>query len=233
MKFWKTQFGTEIFRIFEGRSNVFLVCKGNKQILVDTSVQRNFKRIHKRLKKMGISNIDYLVLTHAHFDHASNAGRIQTQYSAKVIIHQTEANLLSAGENPMPVGTNIITHIILRLLGKFFLIKFRYEPCIADILIDSEFQIQDFSPNIALIHTPGHTKGSMCLIIDDEIGITGDTVFGIFRKSAFPPFAENTALLFESWKKLLKTNCRLFLPSHGSVVNRILLSNELNSRVRN
>lgn len=233
MKTFQTKNGFRVCRLISGRSNVFLVSKENKQILVDSSVQRNFKRIYKRLKKMGISKIDYLILTHSHFDHASNAGRIQTQYSAKVIIHQTEANFLSAGENPIPVGTNIITSIILRLMGNFFLLKFRYEPCVADILVNSAFQFQNFDSNISLIHTPGHTMGSMCLIIDDEIAIAGDTIFGIFKKSAFPPFAEDTALLFESWGKLLKTNCRCFLPSHGYAISRYHLKKEYHWRVNN
>ena len=81
-----------------------------------------------------------------------------------------------------------------------------------------------------IMHTPGHTSGSVSVIIDDEIALVGDTMFGIFRSSVFPPFADNIPELIRSWKSLLETECSLFLPSHGREKTREELNTCLNEK---
>lgn len=77
MKRWKTNSGYEIIQILSGRSNVFLLTNGEKNILIDTSVSRLWNRLQLKIDKLGINTIDYLILTHTHFDHAANANQIK------------------------------------------------------------------------------------------------------------------------------------------------------------
>ena len=81
-----------------------------------------------------------------------------------------------------------------------------------------------------MIHTPGHTAGSMSLIIDDELAVVGDTMFGVFRWSVFPPFAEDEKLMIKSWGRLLETKCSEFIPSHGTANSRLSVQKEYNKR---
>ncbi len=60
----------------------------------------------------------------------------------------------------------------------------------------------------------------MSLIVDDEIAIVGDAMFGIFPGSIFPPFGDDKLQITQSWKLLLETGCRLFLPAHGTANSR-------------
>ncbi|MBP1668661.1 MAG: Zn-dependent hydrolase, partial [Bacteroidetes bacterium] len=101
--------------------------------------------------------------------------------------------------------------------------KLLYDPCKADLVIEERFDLNDLGFNAYILHTPGHTPGSISLIVDDEIALVGDCMFGVFRNSAFPPFALDSDQLIESWKKLLDTGCRLFLPSHGAQDSRNLV----------
>jgi Zn-dependent hydrolases, including glyoxylases len=82
--------------------------------------------------------------------------------------------------------------------------------------------------NIRVISTPGHSIGSISVIVDNEVAIVGDALFGIFSNSVFPPFADDVKTLIDSWGKLLKTNCTLFLPAHGRPITRELLEREYN-----
>jgi glyoxylase-like metal-dependent hydrolase (beta-lactamase superfamily II) len=100
-------------------------------------------------------------------------------------------------------------------------------------LVDSHFDLIGFGFNAYLIHTPGHTIGSMSLIIDNEIAIVGDTMFGVFKLSVFPPYAEDTEKMIKSWGKLLETNCSIFIPSHGTENCRSLVQQDYNRRVKN
>ena len=83
--------GYTISQIMSGRSNVFFIESGEKYFLIDTSTSSNWEKLNSTLKSMGISKIDYLILTHTHHDHAANAKRIKDNYNASVIVHQNEA----------------------------------------------------------------------------------------------------------------------------------------------
>jgi len=63
-------------------------------------------------------------------------------------------------------------------------------------------------------------------LVDDEIATVGDTMFGIYNNSVFPPFADKQAELIKSWHKLLRTDCHTFLPGHGKEIERKLLQKE-------
>jgi glyoxylase-like metal-dependent hydrolase (beta-lactamase superfamily II) len=232
MKKWKTTSGYEVIQLMAGRSNVFVVRNGTKNLLVDTSVSRLREKLIKQLSRMGIKNIDYLVLTHAHFDHAANAHKIQEKYKAKVIVQREDEPWLSAGDNVLPRGTNRITRFIVNLLAKRLFHLFRYEPCKPDILVDSLYNLESFGENVYLVHTPGHTAGSMSLIVDDELALAGDTLFGAFRWSVFPPYASDPEKMVRTCGKLLETNCSLFLPSHGTPIRRKLLKKEYDQRIQ-
>lgn len=230
MNTWSASDGSEIIQVLSGRSNVFLLSNSRTNILVDTSAGFMWKTLQKRLKKLRIDKIDLLVLTHAHFDHAANAARIREKYKARVLIHKSEAKYLTAGDNILPSGTNPFTGFLVRTFANKFRSIAKYQPCSFDIAVDEFYDLSDFGFNAYLIHTPGHTHGSISLIVNDEIALVGDTMFGIFRGSVFPPFASDKVQLLKSWEKLLETKCRLFIPSHGSANERSLVEKDFGKR---
>jgi glyoxylase-like metal-dependent hydrolase (beta-lactamase superfamily II) len=127
-------------------------------------------------------------------------------------------------------GTNLITGIIVKMFAKRFLSESRYEPCMYDYLVDSVFELKDFGFNAYILHTPGHTAGSVSVIIDNEVAIVGDTMFGIFKWSVFPPYANDIRQMIYSWGSLLETRCSLFLPGHGSANDRPLVQRCYNKK---
>lgn len=232
MKRWKTKSGYEIIQILSGRSNVFILTNGDKNVLIDTSVSRLWNRLQQRLKKLGINNIDYLFLTHAHIDHAANANRIKTKFNASVIIHKNEVGYLLKGDNILPKGTTFITRPMVNVFSKLISSSLlKYDPCEPDLVVDSYYDLKDIGFNAYLIHTPGHTIGSMSLIVDDEIAMVGDTMFGVFKWSVFPPYAEDKKIMIKSWGKLLDTNCSIFIPSHGTENCRLLVQKDYKKRL--
>jgi glyoxylase-like metal-dependent hydrolase (beta-lactamase superfamily II) len=128
----------------------------------------------------------------------------------------------------IPHGTNIATRVgvglVMRIKSK--LIKFlRFEAVDPDILANNDHSI---SSNCYLIRTPGHSNGSMSLIVDDEVALVGDAMFGVFWWSVFPPFADDVPTMIRSWGKLLNTGSKLFLPGHGTENSRELLEKQYN-----
>jgi hydroxyacylglutathione hydrolase len=230
MKTWSTTSGYKIARILHGRSNVFLLTNGNVNILIDTSTSRLWNKLQKHLEESGIHRIDYLILTHTHFDHAGNARAVKEKFGSKIIVHRSEEMNLTHGDNILIKGTTLLTRPIVKIFGKRFLIAFKYDSCRYDLPVDSFFDLKDIGFNAYIMHTPGHTTGSISVIVDNEIAIVGDIMFGVFKRSVFPPFATDPAQMIKSWRKLLDTHCSVFLPSHGSQNSRQLVLNDYNKR---
>lgn len=228
---WKTKSGYEIIQLLSGRSNVFLLTNGYRHILIDTSVSCNWKKLQKAIDRHHIGNIEALILTHTHADHTANASRIKSRYNTYIVVHKLEASYLQKGEMKIPGGTVFFTRL-LTVLGNRLLphYKVTFEPCEPDIVIDAGYDFKGIGFNAYLMHTPGHSPGSISLIVDDEIAIVGDAMFGIFRNSIFPPFAEDADLMVKSWGKLLETGCHIFLPAHGSANLRWLVERDFERR---
>jgi len=226
LKTWNTSKCT-IYQILKGRSNSFLIECENNYILVDTGRENSWKELTSKLDKiLGVNKLSCLILTHTHFDHAENAKRLKNKYNCKIIVHKSEADNLKHGNTPLPKGTNLITGIIVDKIGKPIQSRYNYESVDPDLLVDENYNLDDFGSSVYILHTPGHSKGSISIIIDDEIALVGDTLFGVVRNSIYPPFADDTETMIKSWKKLLETPCKLFLPGHGREIRRKLLEKE-------
>ena len=97
------------------------------------------KLLKQNLNNLKITKIDYLILTHTHYDHAENASRLKKEFGAVVIVNNREAEYLQKGKNTIPQGTNFITRFLVKRLGPVFSEKMNYEPCEPDITGRSVF----------------------------------------------------------------------------------------------
>lgn len=205
--------------------NAYLIFNGDKYLLIDTGRKYAWKRLKHNLKKIGVngSNLDALILTHTHFDHAENAARIKAAFGSKIIVHESEAPYLESGDSPLPAGTVFFTKWLMKICSRKAQPMFRYMPVKADISVNNRFDLKPFGFNAYCLHTPGHTKGSLSIIVDDEIAFTGDNMVGVAEGSIFPPFGDDIPGIIKSWKILLDTSCSLFVPVHGSPKMRDIL----------
>lgn len=223
MQKWITKSGCTVYQTTKGRGNSYLVLDDGISILVDTGLAKSRVKLMEKLDDLlDKRSLSYLILTHSHYDHVENAAVIKKEYGAKIIIQRNESELIKQGNTPILNGTNFITSILVAMGRRINRLN-NYQKVHPDIIVDKEYSL---SPNCYLIHTPGHTSGSMSLIVDDEVALVGDAMFGVFRWSVFPPFADNVPLMIRSWAKLLNTGCDIFLPSHGTFNSRKLLEKQ-------
>ncbi|WP_372947546.1 MBL fold metallo-hydrolase [Mariniphaga sp.] len=228
LKKWTTAHNLEILKVLNGRSNVYFVWNGTSGLLVDTGKKSSGKKLNKNLQQLKNEGktIDFLALTHTHYDHCQNAAKIQAQENCKILVSKKEAEFCKNGFTPLPSGTFKFSRIIVGLGKRLKIKRFSYETFKPDILIENELELQEFGGLVRIISTPGHTAGSLSILVDNEIALVGDTLFSIFKNSVFPPFANDVPELIKSWGKLLNTRCRLFLPGHGREISRKLLKEE-------
>ena len=230
MKTWITGRGCRITRVLFGRSNVYLLSNGTSRLLVDTGAAGDGKRLLKRLGQAG--RLDAVIMTHTHFDHAGNAGMLKEQLSPVFIIQEREKDFLESGDSPIPKGTKAYTRLIYRLGAERKQHWFHIAGVKADIVFGERYDLLDFGFNAFVLHTPGHSAGSSCVVADNEIALVGDTVGGFNPGSVFPPWGDDASEMVRSWKKLLDTSCHTFHPTHGFPVSRQRLEKEYERRSR-
>jgi len=186
-------------------------------MLVDCGNAGSEKAIMEALEKLQIrpDNLKLLVLTHAHFDHAGSAARIRELTGCRIAIHRSDASGLEAGYTTLPPGTRWKAKILVSL-GRIFARRLgTYPPAIPDIIVDEEMDLLPFGFPARLIHAPGHTRGSMVVLLEGGKLIAGDTFFGLEGKQHFPPFAEDLPALLETWKTFRQLDLGTIYPAHG------------------
>jgi glyoxylase-like metal-dependent hydrolase (beta-lactamase superfamily II) len=192
-------------------------------LLIDAGNKGKIPHLEEVLKKaeLDFPDIDMIIITHSHYKHVGALAEIREKSRATVLAHRYEGDFLARGCTPFPEGTMICSKVINRIGGLFLSEKAQYTPVNADILIDGECELVAPGYSVKIIPTPGHTAGSVCVIINNESAFVGDTLFNaIPGSSVYPPFANDRKTLMESWERLLKTGCRIFYPGHGTAFSR-------------
>ena len=195
----------------------YLIYRSGEAILVDCGNSGSEVKILEVLKRLGLEPgmLKLLVLTHSHFDHAGSAGRLKELTGCKVMIHRSEADRLSSGFSPIPSGTRWKAKLLVGV-GRIFARRLmKYPGAEPDLLVDDLFDLETYDFPGRVIHTPGHTFGSMVVLMGDGELIAGDTLFGVENKQHFPPFAEDLSALVGSWKKIRELQVKTIYPAHG------------------
>lgn len=181
-------------------SNMYLIID-DIITLIDAGTGQNFKIVQENLRKLGLkpSDIGLLINTHCHFDHTG--GDLDFLRSGcKIAIHQSEAALLRKGDRHVTMAHFFGAHP---------------EPLEVTRELHEGDRIELGSAVLEVIHTPGHTQGSICLY-EPRLGalFSGDTVFyeGVGRTDL--PTGDYRALA-RSLKKLAELNPKSLYPGHG------------------
>jgi len=128
--------------------------------------------------------IRYIVNTHGHVDHISGNADMKNRTNAQIVVHAEDA--------PMLVST---PGMVLRMFGA------KPSPP-ADKTVKDGDTIEVGNVKLKVLHTPGHTPGGMCLLVDGHV-LTGDTLFvgGVGRTDL--PGGSGRVLLKSIKEKLL------------------------------
>jgi len=202
-----------------GLGNVasYLIYKPGEAILVDCGNKGSEDRILHALKKLGLepAMLKLLVLTHVHFDHAGSAARLKELTGCRLMVHSAEEARLRDGFTPIPAGTRWKAKFLVALGRTFFRRIGHFPGAEADLLVRDSHGLEGFGFPGRVIHTPGHTHGSMVVLMHGGELIGGDTIFGLEGKQHFPPFAEDVPALLDSWKRIRDLQPSMLHPAHG------------------
>lgn len=214
-----------ITRLKLSLSNAYLV-RGERIFLVDTGAPADWPQLDKLLAKEGVSFKDLaaVIHTHAHSDHAGCSARIQQEFGTPLVLHRADTELAMSGMNGPLTPVGFLARMAKPFVDKPFT-PFRPTLELADL---SELGTLQF-PGYA-IHTPGHTHGSISLVIGDSV-LGGDVARGgLLGGAAYHFFIEDLAAIQQSIKRVLSTGARMIYPGHFGAFTSSQLSLLLPSR---
>jgi len=222
-----------IILLHPAKCNTWLIMNGDHSVLVDAGYSGKITDFEHLLVENGLKprDIKLIIMTHTHFDHACGLKALKELTGAKVIVNENEAGFLSNGFCPLPKGTRWYSGFI-SWIGRHVIYGIgRYDPVKPDITLKVKLDLNRYGIDGYILPTRGHTVGSQSLIMGEH-AFVGDDMFGIFRNTVFPPFADDVPALMKSWQELLDTGCEKFYPGHGEVIDRAKIMNSLNRRMR-
>lgn len=182
------------FVVGELSTNCYLLKSGEEGVIVDPGAEGEW--IVKRVEDLELK-IKYVLNTHGHFDHIAANDFIRERTAAKVAIHNLDAeNLESSSKNSsLLVGWDL-----------------KQNP--ADIFLE-EGDILSFGFHfLTVLHTPGHTPGSVSFLVGDRI-FSGDLIFaGSIGRTDLP--GGSSKAMMESLKRLRELSEETIIyPGHG------------------
>ena len=147
-KFVTGHFGVNLYLIYDEKSKECAIVDPGTY---DKEVIRFIQS--KNLK------VKYIILTHGHGDHLLGALSFKEKFNSDILVHKAEKELLG----------NADLNFSKQMSGEAITIQ-------PDLYLKEGDMIEIGDMKWKVIHTPGHTKGGMCLY-NDNILLSGDTLF--------------------------------------------------------
>ena len=204
-----------VFQIRALGSRVTALIGDDRALLIDAGMKGSAGLIQSGLQELELSadKVTGVVVTHYHPDHAGGVLELVYGRDITVMAHRIDARILAgAVEQPNPFQHRLVARLTAPVLER---VNGPPTP------IDTELEDGDVIPfdfPVQVIHTPGHTAGSIALFLPEQkLVIIGDALQYRLGRRLTPPAAavtQDPAQAMESLRKLLKLDFHTICFSH-------------------
>ena len=190
----------QMFTVGKFLTNCYVVgCEQTKEtIIIDPGFDDRFEaeRVYNFINENALA-LKFIVNTHGHPDHTCGNGMMKERFNVPILIHEYDAHMLRKASNN---------------IAEFFGFENSSPP--ADVLLHSGDMVKFGKTTLKVIHTPGHSRGSISLLGEKEV-FTGDTLFaGSIGRTDFPESSKSE--MSRSLRKLANLpNHLVVYPGHG------------------
>jgi hydroxyacylglutathione hydrolase len=210
---------TWIYPIPTGVANMYAV-KAQGVVLIDAGGPQKISKIKDVFHKAGIKpeDVRLLVLTHGHWDHIGSARDIIDWAGCEVLLHQRDLHLLNCSSPVLPGTFSLWGKVMLEVI-KPFAASAKIPHFEVDITpAEDEFSLHEYGIPGKIIHTPGHTPGSLSVLLEGGEAFVGDLAMNeipMRLKPGLPIFGDDLEIIKESWRRLQGMGVQKVYPGHG------------------
>jgi hydroxyacylglutathione hydrolase len=208
-------------------ANVHLL-RTPQPVLIDAGSPQDWPALtdHLAAHQMKPCDIRWVIVTHAHQDHGGLASELQQRCGTQVAMHQLDVPIAAAGgHDPTLRYTRFFSRVVWRL------VDYRYAPFTPNLAWTAApsqaipLQAMGLAGHAVLV--PGHTPGSVAVVLDDGRAFIGDMVAGGALGGLFNAhqtsehyFHGDAASNYQSLRALLAQNVHTFYLGHGGPLSR-------------
>jgi glyoxylase-like metal-dependent hydrolase (beta-lactamase superfamily II) len=220
----KTAEGAPIVQISFLLSNAYLV-KSERPILIDAGSAEDTADLDDALAEHGVSkkNLGLVILTHGHADHAGLARHLQQTSPARVAVGEGDLPLVTEGRNDAMNPTNATAHVLKACLSHVYP-RFRPDYVVRE---REPVSLSAFGIDGKVMSMPGHTAGSVVVVLGNRSAFVGDMMLGGSLGGALSPespgehyFHADKQQNRKNIEELLRLGVETFYLGHGGPVKR-------------
>jgi glyoxylase-like metal-dependent hydrolase (beta-lactamase superfamily II) len=165
------------------------------------------------MSSLGRGDLRLIYITHAHIDHYGSAASLRKATKAPIAIHSADEYAMSHGESPLgePRGRGRIVGAMMPLAERLIPLT----PSKPDIVLKDGDSLRDYGLDAYVLHTPGHTKGSTSLIVEDRLAFVGDLLSTSGKPHAQRLFAQDWSVIEDSIDRLKAARPEWIYTGHG------------------
>jgi len=198
-------------------ANVFLIV-GQSITIIDAGTKQAGKKILHYIERIGRSpnDVERIVLTHHHFDHVGSLARLRQATGAQSAAHSLDALVIEGKESPQPFNLPPVQ----RLLFAFPNMLMKPSPVRVDVRL-ADGEVLDVLGGLQVVHTPGHTPGSISLWLKEKgVIFVGDAIVNQADNltGASEAFSLDMAEANRSVHKIAALDFEVCCFSHGTVI---------------
>ena len=204
-------------------SNAYLLTGDHPPIIIDTGSPGDLIRLEGAFSRLGVvaRDLGLILHTHVHSDHFGNTAALASIAKCPVSFHLNDQEIAGRGFNGPLKGVGLRG----KVLAPFFRFL-RFQPIDSDFPAFEGLRLDQFGVGAKILQTPGHTPGSISILMDNGDAIIGDLIMGGFagglvrpKRPNFHYFAEDFQKTMESLEKILTQSSGKLFVGHGGPLN--------------
>lgn len=206
---------TQIQRIKCGNGNAYLLLNGKKAVLIDTGRKKYREKVLDACKKY---EVQLLILTHGHLDHIENAEYLVNELHIPIAICEDDMDLLETNMNQSLHAHTLLGRLVLALSVKTFSEELmpKIQP---GVFLHEGDTLNAYGIDASIIRLPGHTNGSIGIVVNENSLIAGDALMNMFYPTVSMLYHKKDQML-QSAERISKMGptCQIFF-GHGKPIS--------------